>query len=80
MKNLQLQQKSLGISEAQAATQYQNALNQLNLNNLMNVDQLQSQIFALVGGSYSPLSGIVSQLQSLIPGMTGAMKMSGTGG
>ena len=80
MKNLQLQQKSLGISEQQAATQYQNALNQLNLNNLMNVDQLQSQIFALVGGSYSPLSGIVSQLQSLIPGMAGAMKMSGTGG
>ena len=79
MKNLQLQQKSLGITEEQARTQYSNALNQLGLNNLMNVDQLESQIAALVGGAYSPLAGITQQLQSLIPGMAGAQQLSGTG-
>ena len=77
MKNLALQQKQLGISEKEAKTQYQNALFQLNLNSLMNVDQLQQQIFALAGGGYSPLQGVIGQLQNLIPGLSGALKMGG---
>jgi len=79
MKNLQLEQKKLGISEAQARTQYQNAINQLGLNNLLNVDQLEQQIFALVGGSYSPLSSIETQLQGLIPGLAGAQSLTAGG-
>lgn len=77
-KNLKLQQQALGISEAQAKTQYQNALQQLDLNSIMGADQLEQQIATLAGGGYSPLGGMISQLQQLIPGLAGAMGGSGS--
>lgn len=77
-KNLRLQQQALGISEAQAKTQYNNALQQLDLNSIMGADQLEEQIATLAGGGYSPLGGMISQLQSLIPGLAGAMGNSGS--
>jgi hypothetical protein len=78
LQNLEYQNQALGISKAQAATQYQNALQQLDLNSIMGADQLETQIAALAGGGYSPLGGILGQLQTLIPGLAGAMGSSGT--
>ena len=74
---LKLHEKSLGISEAQAQTQYQNALQQLGLNNTMTVDQLKSQIYALAGGGYSPMAGFMGTLASLIPQLNGIIQKAG---
>lgn len=79
-QQLDLQLQSLGISEQQAQTQYQNALQQLGLGNLMSVDQLQQQIAIMAGGGYSPMSGMLGQLQQMLPFIAGAFTQGGAGG
>lgn len=68
-QQLNLELKGLGISQAQAHTQYQNALQQLGLSNYMNVNQLEQQLAAIKGGGYSPLLSIAGQLQQALPGI-----------
>jgi|SRR5215469_704052 len=72
-RNVRMEMQKLGINAAEAQNQYQNALKQLNLNNLMNINDLQQQIFSLAGGGYSPLQAIMQQLQGLIPGLSGSL-------
>ncbi len=79
-KALDLQMQSLGISKAQAQTQYQNAVQQLGLSNLMNVNQLEQQIAIMAGGGYSPLSGMMGQLMQVLPQLSGLFSQIQTGG
>lgn len=70
-RQLALQQQSLGISEAQANVEYNNALKQLGLNNVMSVDQLKQQIAAVAGGGYSSMMSMMGQLVQLLPFLGG---------
>jgi hypothetical protein len=77
---LKYQLQSLGISEQQAATQFQNALSQLGLNNVMNADQLMQQVAIMAGGGYSPMTSMLGQLIQAMPGLSGLFTGSSGGG
>jgi len=74
---LDIQYQQLGISKAQAATQYQNAVQQLGLGNLMNGIQLEQQMAVLAGGGYSPIGQFMQQLTTLLPFTAGAFTNPG---
>jgi hypothetical protein len=65
--------KQLGISEAQAAAQYHNAMKQLGLSDQMTSAEFLQQLAAMVGGGYSPLAGQLQQMVQYIPGLAGAL-------
>jgi hypothetical protein len=77
MAQLKLQYKSLGISEQQAQAQYNNAVQQIGLGQVMNGIQLEQQIAAMAGGGYSPMAGIMGQLANVLPFLGGMFTQPG---
>lgn len=76
-QQLQQQYISLGLSRQQVTQQYNSAIQQLQLGSVMGADQLEGQIAAMIGGGYSPLNGMISQLTQALPFLGGLL---GSGG
>jgi hypothetical protein len=64
-KRLDLQYKQLGLSRDEVNSRYQNAINQLGLQNALTVSQLEQQLAGIAAGEFSPLTSILGQLMSV---------------